>query len=150
MLKAIRIMSTTENDIEAKAELAVVRHLAGISAAIGPIDIHPGVQVTELTLPWIVVAAQGAEETIFGTGQYAVNLEIELRNNMDDTTAAAHRAKMGAIRDEFANSWVGASLSAGVSQFTAVGIVKGTSKMTVEDREFVSVFPLTLHCRPSA
>jgi hypothetical protein len=141
---------STENDIEAKAELAVVRHLAGISTAIGPIDIHPGIQTTEIIKPSIIVAAQGAEETIYGTGQYAVDLEIELRTSMDDTTDTAHRAKMGAIRDEFANSWVGASLSAGVSQFTACGVVKGTSKMTVEDRDFVSVFPLKVHCRPSA
>jgi hypothetical protein len=140
---------STENDIEAKAELAVVRHIAGISGIMGPIDIHPGILTEEKTLPWIVVAATGSEETVYNTGQYAVELELELRTNMDDTTGDQHRAKFGRIRDELANDWVGASLSAGVSLFSCVGVVRGGYKMAVEDREMVTTHQLTLHCRPS-
>ena len=142
-------MSSPYNNIETKAELAFLRHINTIGTRISGVTIHAGVDPSNLPLPYVVANAIGAEEHIFGSGQYAVELDIDIVSSADDTTADTHRQRVAYVRDELANDWVSISLSGYVTDFTAVGVVLQKSLQTIEDRHWITSIPMIIHCRPS-
>jgi len=148
-------MSAPYSDIETKAELAVVRHLNGIASLISGVTIHPGVDPSNLNMPCIVANCLGAEEYPKFTGNYKVELQVEIMSQADDTTAAVHRSRVARVRDEFANDWVGASLNTHVTDFTVAGgkstwgVIMGQSESSLDESHWVTRIPFEIFCRPS-
>jgi hypothetical protein len=147
-------MAAPYSNIETKCELAAKGHIESIVTRIPGVFIYAGVESlnlepSEVKYPCVIAHAESAEEHIYGTGQYAVELVIEVISSADDTTAAKHRERVAYIRDEFANDWIGASLSAEVSDFKVVGVILGKATQETDERAWQTNMPMTLHCRPS-
>lgn len=143
-----------QSDIETKCELALVRHLNGIAPLISGITIHAGVDPSTLSAPYIVCNSINCDEEIKFTGNYAVDLDIEIVSIAHDTTAAQHRDRIARIREEIANDWVGASLNAHVSDFTVAGgpvwgVVIENSETMSDAEHWMTKMSLLIHCRPS-
>ena len=144
-------MSLPYSDIETKVELAAVRHLNGIvTSRLAGITVHPGLDDADLHLPNVVCQATSAEEHIYNTGNYAVDLQLKVSSIISDTTPTVHRQRVAYVRDEFANDWVGASLSSqGVTDFTAIAVILEKSSRTIIDDHWTTTIPIVVHCRPS-
>lgn len=142
-------MSAPFNDIEYKTELAMVRHLNQISSRVSGVTMHAGLDNSEYLLPCIVAAAQSATEHIYGSGNYAVDLDIIIASNANDTTPAVHRQRVAYVRDEISNSWVGASMSSHVDDYCVAGVIWEQSTHEEDESTWVTKIPLKVHCRPS-
>jgi hypothetical protein len=137
------------SNIETKAEQAVVLYLQ-LDADLSEINIQGGVESANLKTPYIVANCTGAEEHIYGTGQYAVTLDLEIKSIVDDTFPEVHMATVAAVRDQFANDWSAISLSTMVPAFTVVGVIMEPSSQKIDGRGWQTNIPVLLHCRPSS
>lgn len=148
-------MSAPYGDIENKVEQAIVRHLNGIASNIAGVTIHPSVDTSSLALPHVVAQTLSAEEYPKFSGNYTVEVEVQISSSANDNTAAQHNSRVARIRDEFTNDWVGASMSAHVADFAVHGepgnwgVIVGSGDRTQEDKRFIHRLPLTIFCRPS-
>jgi hypothetical protein len=147
-------MSSPYSNIETKAEIAVKNHVTGIATRIPGVTVYSGIdslnlESSEIKLPCVVANATGSEETIFQSGQYAVEMTVEVISSADDTTAAKHRERVAYIRDEFANDWAALSLSSQVSDFMAAAVVLQKTEQDVDERRWVTSIGMLIHCRPS-
>lgn len=149
-------MSSPYSNIETKCELAVKSHILGISNRMSGVSIYAGVdsQASErstLIFPAVIAHAEGAEEYPLLSGQYIVDLVVEVLSSAEDTTAATHRERVAYVRDEFANDWVHNSLSGYLSDFTVVnrGVILQPSSKETQDRNWQTNIPMKIYCRPS-
>lgn len=147
-------MSAPYSNIETKVELAAKAHVQTITTKIPGVNFYAGVDSLNLDhsiikFPAVIANADSSDEKIFKTGQYAVDLIMEVISSADDTTAAKHRERVAWVRDQFSNTWVGASLSTYVTDFTAVGVVLQKASQATADKHWITKIPMIVHCRPS-
>lgn len=147
-------MSAPYSNIETKCEVAVKTHMQGIIHRIPGVNIYAGVESSNLEsniieLPCLIANAEGSEEYPPLTGQYIVDLILEVRSSAEDTTAAKHRDRVAYVRDEFANTWVSMSLSQAISDYTCAGVVLDRATQEQVERAWQTNIPMKLYCRPS-
>jgi len=144
-------MSLPYSNIEEKCETAAARHLNGIVASrLVGVTVRAGLDNATLPLPNVVCLATGAEEHIYASGNYVVDLSVEIQSSIADSTPSQHSARVAAVRDEFMNDWVGASLSnQGVTDFSAVGVVTQRESRQINDDHWTTIIPMNIYCRPS-
>jgi len=147
-------MSAPYSNIETKCELAVKAHIERITTRIPGVNVYAGIESLNLDsntvrVPCVVAFSEGCEEYPPISGQYTVDMKVEVMSNANDSTAATHRERVAWIRDEFANTWISISLSQSISDFTAAGVVLQPSTQEFQDTNWVTNIPMKIYCRPS-
>lgn len=138
-----------QSDIEFVVEHAIVGHLNQSASRMTGVTIRCGLEGDDRPLPCIVVSATGSEESIPMSGNYEVEVDVEIHSSANDTTKTDHRQRAAIVREEFNNTWIGASLSARESNFHVNGVVLGRATVERHDDVWQHTIPLRIWCRPS-
>lgn len=138
------------SDIQYKCELAALRHLNAGAASLAGVTIHAGmdnVKNVEPTTPRIVCHSVGSENYPPFCDTFWIDLEIIIESNADTDSASTHNLRVGFVREQFVSEFAGISMSALVSDFSALGVVAEHSRTERDDRSWISNLPFRVFCR---
>jgi len=138
------------NSIQSKLERAAASVVA-TAAATASCAVFTGLDTDAVTLPCVICEAGTAVPPpgLAQTGLQVVDLVLTVRSNKSDSTPTQHETRASGIFDTLADSTAAASLSAAVSDFTALGVELGASQQRVEDDSHLSEMTFRVTCCPS-
>lgn len=157
-------MSAT-NDILQRCPLAIATHLRTLADASslgdlvstsifaqgerGPAGTSATAEESSTPLPKVVVVARTAKPH-FASGNWLVDVDVEVHSDGDSATAAAdHAARVGVVTDVFLTNPPGeihTTLSAALADFTVLGLMLRSATHGVAGRRQVYGLGLEILC----
>ncbi len=119
----------------------------GVSVGAAPVLVFTGTDDSTKTLPHALVVAQNGPEFPQGSGNFTLQLSVELRLSADDTSVAQQRTAAGIVLGVFMSDDLATELGAATSDFGVFGIsnrLAGGSR--IEDRQWVSELSMDVYC----
>lgn len=131
-------------DLPNKLEAAAVALFAAnsVSALTG----FAGQSSEAHSRPALICKAEQGEEFPQGSGNFNLDLTLQVQSQADDTPIATHRDYFGQVVDIFTDSTVAAGLSGTSTNFFAMGVFNPRFRSEVQDRAFISELTITVYC----
>lgn len=137
-----------------EAACATLITLAGVSVSVTrqgattPVELQvfTGLDADEKALPSATVAAMSGQEFPQDSGNFTLNVVVEIRSNADETALSAHRimcedALLPLMQDDLATQ-----LSQPDEAVGCMGISNRASRERVEDRAWVTEYSFDAYC----
>lgn len=142
------------NNVCQKAEAAIVALLktkdlgsipvanvfAGMSLGVNE---DPTAEQDTNPLPRVTVHADGGEESIPNTGNFGVQITVNVESNADDDNGL-HTEDAGAVFDHIVTDSFAEDIA--TADFTCLGVVFGSLSSGRDGRKWRSTLSLTAHC----
>ena len=130
-------------DLTNKLEAAALALLAAnpISGLTG----FAGQSASTHSRPALICKAEQGDEFPQGSGNFNMQLTLQVQSSADDTTLAAHRNFFASVVDLFTDSTITTGLSALVD-FHAIGTFNPRFNEEMQDRAYVSELAITVYC----
>jgi hypothetical protein len=130
-------------DLTNKLEAAALALLAAnpISGLTG----FTGQSAATQSRPALICRAEQGDELPQGTGNFNMQLTLQVQSSADDTQLASHRNFFASVVDLFTDSTVATGLSA-LTDFHAMGTFNPRFNEEIQDRAYVSELTITVYC----
>lgn len=131
-------------DLPNKLEAAAVALVA--ANPVGNLTAFAGQSSGTQSRPALICKVERGEEFPQGTGNFNLELTLQVQSQADDTGLDIHRGLFAWIVDLFTDSGVAATLSGLLPDFHVLGIFNPRFSEDVQDRAFSSELTLTAYC----
>jgi len=147
-------MPNTTNNVMERAELAMrtVLLTSTTNTVVSGAILLSDEDETKPPMPYVVARAKSFEEEITpGSGIFKVNIGLEFKSHVKDTTEEERQAVIIALNN-FAYSAPASALSSAVSGFYVHGWVPTRGEMTVDSDQKAYIYELEYdcYCMPTA
>ena len=129
-------------DLPQKLESAAKELINGA----GLITVFTGICADEQTTPRAIVAAMSGREMPQGSGNFTVDLTVQVLSKADDSTIEEHRALCVSTIGLLMQDDIASQLSASVPDFHVFGFTNRTCREFIEDRAWVTEFSAEFYC----
>ena len=129
-------------DLPQKLETAAKALIDGA----GLITVFTGLSADEQVTPRAIVSAMTGREQPQGSGNFMVDLTVQVLSKADDSTIEEHRALCVSTIGLFMQSDVASQLSSIVPDFHVFGFTNRTHREVIEDRAWVTEFSAEFYC----
>lgn len=130
-------------DLAQKLETAVK---AIIDAEATGVTCYTGLTAEEKTTPRITVVALNGPETPQGSGNFNLNLSVEVRSNATDKTLAEHRTLCATVLGVMSEDDIADQLSGAEDAFHAFGFSNRQAQEAVDDGAWVTTLSADVYC----
>ena len=96
--------------------------------------------------PAMIAKAEQGDEFPQASGNFNMQLTLQVQSEADSTTLATHRGYFGGVVDLFTDSAIAANLSAQATDFFAMGVFNPRYSHDVKERAFISELMITVYC----
>lgn len=111
------------------------------------VGLHRGSENEELTLPYIAMLAETSEERQpRGSGNYSVNVKIELFTSSDDKTRDQRIALTDALIELLSEDGLSVTMSQYAQDFRVFGVLMGGHGQKILGRSHCYTIDIQLHC----
>ena len=97
-------------------------------------------------MPAVILKAERGEEFPQGSGNFNMELTIQVESQADDIPLETHRGFFAWVVDLFTDSAIAANLSALAAEFHVLGVLNPKFAEDVQERAFSSELTLTAYC----
>lgn len=132
------------NDITCKVEAALKSVVD--SVGLSGVTVNTGVEEEALALPYVICAADGAQEEILGTGIFRCTGRVTVASSADDSDLATHRSNVSSVFDAFLDSAIATTLSAAVDDFYVYSVMPGGMPSATENRQLRNSLEMEIVC----
>lgn len=138
------------NSILEKTERAFASAVGTVATA-NSLAIRTGLETAEAKGDAIVIICRSAEPVAdnVNKGNMLVAVDVAVSTSLDDNTEAQIRAKQQAVADVIYDDALANTLTAAISDFACLYVVRGGQEAEVVDRRHMAHYRLTCHCAPS-
>lgn len=130
-------------DLQSKLEAAVK---AIIDAEASGVTCLTGMTAENKVTPSITVTAASGPETPQNSGNFNLQLGIEVRSNATDRPLIEHRALCAAILGVMSEDDLATQLSTAEAEFHAFGISNRAASETVEEGAWATTLTMDVYC----
>lgn len=103
-----------------------------------PLVVFTGLSQEEVVVPAVTIAVLTGNEFPQDSGNFTLNVAVEIRSNADETDLAAHRQLCEDALEPVMQDDTAAQLSAEGEDLTVMGISNRQSRERVEERSWVT------------
>lgn len=129
-----------------KVERACAQMLADASLSFSP-TIYTGLDNEAVTLPAVVCAALSAAQAWeVPTGTFRVDVEIQVKEQADDTDEDTHEVNSQEVFNQFVHSDCVADLTAAVDDFMANYAWGFSQRFETIERHYITTLSFMLEC----
>lgn len=111
-----------------------------------PLQVFTGLDDSEKALPSATVVALNGQEFPQGSGNFTLNVTVEIRSNADETDLTAHRQLCEDAIGPFMWDETPANLSSQSEELAVLGISNRSSRERIEDRAWLTEFSFDVYC----
>ena len=129
-------------DLPQKLETAAKALIDGA----GLITVYTGLCADEQTMPRAIVSAMTGREQPQGSGNFMVDLTVQVLSKADDSTIEEHRTLCISTIGLFMQDDVASQLSSVVPDFHVFGFTNRNHREAIEDRAWVTEFSSEFYC----
>lgn len=112
----------------------------------GLITVFTGLCADEQVTPRAIVSAMTGREQPQGSGNFMVDLVVQVLSKADDSTIEEHRALCISTIGLFMQTDIAAQLSSIVPNFYVFGFTNRNHREAIEDRAWVTEFSAEFYC----
>jgi hypothetical protein len=110
------------------------------------ITVFTGLSADEQVMPRAIVSAMTGREQPQGSGNFMVDLAVQVLSKADDSTIEEHRTLCISTIGLLVQDDVAAQLSSIVPDFHVFGFTNRTHREVIEDRAWVTEFSAEFYC----
>ena len=130
-------------DLTNKLEAAALA-LLGANPITGLVGFS-GQDASTHSRPALICKAEQGDEFPQGSGNFNMQLTLEVQTSADDNTLAEHRSFFASTVALFTDSTVASGLS-GLADFHVIGVFNPRFSSDVQERAYISQLILTVYC----